>query len=574
MVDPAERTIESLVEEIKKGEIRIPEMQRKYVWNSDKVCHLFDSLYRRYPTGTILMWKPKRDEKVKLRDSAISQESREEFDLLLDGQQRLTSLVALFCNEKVKTGDKEHSIDILFNLEHPNCDKPTSDSSDLEEDEQNLDESMTDANESDKQKEINKKIFAVYSKKLERQPNWISVSEIFECGDVYEILKRKNIDIGTDQGKKYRKRLGDVLEIKNYRYRIDIVDSKKSYREASDIFVRVNSGGTNLKGHDLALAQITAKWQGSLEVFQKTENRYKSQNYNLGMSALLKNLMATTTGRVGFKGLSEIKTLEKLKEGWKDADNAMEHAVKFLRNNVEIENSVLIVSPFIAVTIAYHGYKSEFKINPDEEKKLRYWALTANMKGRYSRGSSQTLLDQDIRAIGESDSGSKAERLLINLEKQMGHLDTKTTDLSGLGVQSAYFKTMFLAFQDAGAGDWFSSVNMNIDAFVDRREKKTQFHHIFPQSRLKEIGCNSKKIHDIRNLTFLSAKTNNELSDTLPEEYFKRVDKKHLTAHCIPQTKTLWKLKLEEYENFLEARGKLIAERINKFIGPNPSKKN
>ena len=567
-MDPTDLSIEDLVKEIKQGKIRIPEMQRGYVWNKNKVCNLLDSLYQGYPSGTILVWRHKSDENVVLRDSAISQEDHKKYVLLLDGQQRLTSLTALLCDERVKIRGKERSIDVLFNLEHPDYDESLDNYSDLDEDEQNLDKSMPDANEEEKLKKMNEKVFAVSNKKIAKYPHWISVSEIFKQDDAYEVLKNENInvDMGSSKGKKYRKRLEKLLSIKKYRYKIDIVDSGKLYKEVSDIFVRVNSGGANLRGHDLASAQITAKWQGALEVFQKAEEKYQDYGYNLGMSTLLKSLMAITTGQCRFKELPELQ-LERLKQGWSEADDAIDHSIKFLRNNVKVESSALLSSPFIVATIAYHGCQSEFKIHPDEEKKLCYWALVANVKRRYSRGSSETFLDQDLKSIREakSESESKSERLLSNLEKQMGRLDIKANEFSGRDAKSAHFKTMFLAFQNAGAADWLSSVSINIDGFTDRRNKKeSQFHHLFPQGRLKANGYDKKKINDMRNLTFLSARTNNELRDSLPEEYLKKINKKHLIDHCIPQTKTLWKL--ENYDKFIEVRGELIAKRLNEFL--------
>jgi uncharacterized protein with ParB-like and HNH nuclease domain len=91
----AEASVEDLVRKIERGGLALPEMQRQYVWRASRVRDLFDSLYRDYPSGTILLWET--DEAVPTRDFAVGQRpsafrSRQ---LLLDGQQRLTSLSAL-----------------------------------------------------------------------------------------------------------------------------------------------------------------------------------------------------------------------------------------------------------------------------------------------------------------------------------------------------------------------------------------------------------------------------------------------------------------------------------------------
>ena len=79
--------VHELVSKINRGQIRLPEMQRKYVWTKTRVRDLLDSLYRGYPSGTILIWET--DEEVATRDFAVDQaEVQGVFQLLLDGQQR------------------------------------------------------------------------------------------------------------------------------------------------------------------------------------------------------------------------------------------------------------------------------------------------------------------------------------------------------------------------------------------------------------------------------------------------------------------------------------------------------
>src|SRR6185503_15492554 len=115
----AEASVEELVGMIERGELRLPEMQRRYVWRSTRVRDLLDSLYRGYPSGVILLWDT--DEKVPQQDFAIAQQVNpyQSTRLLLDGQQRLTSLSAVIRGEPVKVRGRKRPIEILFNLEHP-----------------------------------------------------------------------------------------------------------------------------------------------------------------------------------------------------------------------------------------------------------------------------------------------------------------------------------------------------------------------------------------------------------------------------------------------------------------------
>jgi hypothetical protein len=107
---------------IEAGTLRLPEMQREYVWTAAKVRDLFDSLYRGYPSGVILAWEPSEveDAGVKTRSFAIEAGvSMRRSLLLLDGQQRLTSLSAVLRGEPVQVKWRKRPIELLFNLDHP-----------------------------------------------------------------------------------------------------------------------------------------------------------------------------------------------------------------------------------------------------------------------------------------------------------------------------------------------------------------------------------------------------------------------------------------------------------------------
>src|SRR5712691_827721 len=114
-----EASVEELVMMIERGELRLPEMQRRYVWRSTRVRELLDSLYRGYPSGAILLWET--DEDVPLQKFAVEQAGNpyQSVRLLLDGQQRLTSLSAVIRGQPVTVRGRRRPIDLLFNLDHP-----------------------------------------------------------------------------------------------------------------------------------------------------------------------------------------------------------------------------------------------------------------------------------------------------------------------------------------------------------------------------------------------------------------------------------------------------------------------
>ena len=101
--------IETLLTWVKSGEIAIPEIQRPFVWEATKVRNLLDSLYRGYPVGYLIAW---RNPTVKLKDGSTSAGKR----VLIDGQQRVTALMAALLGQQVVTKDYEQvRIRIAFN---------------------------------------------------------------------------------------------------------------------------------------------------------------------------------------------------------------------------------------------------------------------------------------------------------------------------------------------------------------------------------------------------------------------------------------------------------------------------
>src|SRR5262245_41283237 len=141
----AEASVEELVGMIERGELRLPEMQRRYVWRSTRVRDLLDSLYRGYPSGAILLWES--NETVPLQEFSVAQQANpyQSTRLLLDGQQRLTSLSAVIRGEPVSVRGRRRPIELLFNLDHPDHLAVVTEVNEDEEDDDDLIEDEADS---------------------------------------------------------------------------------------------------------------------------------------------------------------------------------------------------------------------------------------------------------------------------------------------------------------------------------------------------------------------------------------------------------------------------------------------
>ncbi len=561
----AEASVEELVGMIERGELRLPEMQRRYVWRSTRVRDLLDSLYRGYPSGAILLWET--DEDVPLQEFAVDQHGNpyRTTRLLLDGQQRLTSLSAVIRGEPIGVRGRRRPIEILFNLNHPEkleiVTEVNEDGSD-EEDEQERVEDEADSTEDELQRRFNRMTFVVATRKLEQLPQWVKVSEVFKSDSDRPFLRRAGItDLDDPRAEKYSQRLARLRAVRKYVYRMDILERTMSYDEVTEIFVRVNSLGAKLRSSDLALAQITAKWRGALKILQEYQQQCRATGFDLDLGLHLRNLVAFATGQSRFLTVGNL-SVATLQEAWKGCVRGMDFALDFLQSNARLDSPALLSSPFLLVTLGYYGHLRRYEISTEDAHELRRWLLVANAKGRYSRGSSETILDQDLSTLRQ---GGGATELVDRLRLQVGRLDIAPEELEGRSQRSALFKTMFLAFRDGEARDWRS--NLAIALGHRGAQHRLQFHHIFPKMVLKG-SYTSRQADDIANLAFISGKTNRQISDKPPSQYFPQLLQKSgceaFRAQCIPTDSRL--LEVNAYKSFLGERRRLIGQRLNEFL--------
>ena len=549
---------------IDRGELRLPEMQRRYVWRSTRVRDLLDSLYRGYPSGAILLWET--DEAVPLQDFAVEQQSNayQRKLLLLDGQQRLTSLAAVVQGKHVTVRGRLKPIELLFNLEHPEELSLVTEVNEEDEldgdDDLELDE--TDSTEDELQKRFDKMAFVVATRKLEQLAHWVKVTDVFKSDSDAPFLKRAGItDFEDPRYQKYSERLARLRGVKKYIYRMDVLERSMGYDEVTEIFVRVNSLGAKLRSSDLALAQITARWRGALKTFQEFQDKCTERDFELDLGLHLRNLVSMATGQSRFLTVGNVP-LDKLQSSWNDAVKGMEYAINFMRSNAGIESPSLLSSQFILVALSNYAHRRNYEVSPNEADRIRYWILLANAKGRYSRGSSETILDQDLAVLRQGGANELIERL----RQQVGHLDIAPEELEGRNQRSALFKTMFLAFHASGAKDWRSNLAIALDH--SGIQHRLQFHHICPKALLRRNGFSPREADDIANLAFIGGKTNRSISDKSPSEYIPKLiqtaGEEMFTKQCIPTNSEL--LTPESYKPFLVERRKLISERLNEYL--------
>lgn len=436
-------TVGHLVDMIERSELRLPELQRRYVWPATRVRDLLDSLYRGYPSGTILVWET--DQEVPSKGMAVQQTSGPFTPkLLLDGQQRLTSLSAVIRGEPIRIKGKVRPIQIAFNLDHP--EGPPAEVLEVEDDEQSPSSEQVD-DESDEsavgntlQERLRNRAFVVGSNALFADPRWVRVSDVLRTDKTdWQLLKPLVTSPDDPKYDLYSKRLQRVRRIRKYPYVMQVLERDLPYEEVAEIFVRVNSLGMKLRGSDLALAQITARWPGSLEMFEDFAEECEKVWFTFDTGLLVRTLVAFATKQSRFRTAATIPVPAR-KESWEKAKDGIRFAVSFLRSNAGIEDESLLSSPALVIPIAVLAVLRNHQLGQDEERGLLYWLLMANAKGHLS-ASAETTLDNDLRILF---NGGGPTELLDALRQQVGRTTFEPGDLLG-GVHAIRcFRLCFL----------------------------------------------------------------------------------------------------------------------------------
>ena len=550
---------------VARGELRLPEMQRRYVWTGTRVRDLLDSLYRGYPSGTILVWET--DQQAPARDLAVEQATPAFATqrLLLDGQQRVTSLSAVIRGEPVSVRNKKKPIDILFNLDHP--DGAPAEATEVDDDVDlpmfDLDEDDSDDEDGDDiQDRLRRRTFVVASKALAADPHWVRVTDVFTKSD-WAMLGPIGLKPDDPSYDKYVTRLQKLRGIRDYPYVMHVLERTRSYEEVAEIFVRVNSLGAKLRGSDLALAQVTARWPNSLKLFEDFgEELDRKSWFTLDTGLLVRAVVVFATRQSRFRSVPNVPVAA-MQDGWKQAKEAIFFAVNFLKANAEIEDESLLASPVLLLSVAAFGAQRSYKLSAAESAALLQWALTANARGRYSRGSSETILDQDLAVIFK---GGSVDELLGLLKQQFGRLHVEVEDFERRGVRSPLFPTTYLALKRSGAKDWWSGLGLSL--VHQGKLHYIEFHHIFPKAVLAKAGYDKAEINEIANFAFISGRANRSILAKEPKRYLPDIVQKRgnaaLTAQCIPTDAALWEV--SAYREFLSARRKLLTAEVNALL--------
>lgn len=583
--------IETLLTWVKSGEIAIPEIQRPFVWEATKVRNLLDSLYQGYPVGYLIAW---RNPTVRLKDGSSSAGKR----ILIDGQQRVTALMAALLGREVLTKDYETvRIRIAFQPQEER--------------------------------------FEVANPAIRKDVAWIEdVADVFapdasltELTDTYS-EKNPTAD---------RKRVSRVLEklrkiINNHVGVIELADDL-DIETVTEIFIRVNSAGTELSQADFAMSKIAVNesYGGNLlrkaidyfchlavspeflSRIEKGDKAFAASEF-LPQMRWLKDVnddiydpTYTDMLRVAFTsefGRGKLQDLVALLSGRNFETKQFEESIAeesfgrlkkgvvafinkthFDRITMILRSAGFVTSDLIggrnAVNFAYILYlrgRAEDVPAADLERLVRRWYVMSILRGRYT-GSPETAFDFDIRQVESRGLVAYADAVIANELPESFWTGMLPQLMDTSSAQSPYF----LAYQAAQVklGDkGFLSRDITVQDLLMNR---SDVHHVYPRNHLKRQGLARGKYNQIANFVLAQSEINIAIGDKAPEKYFSELAEQcasgkkkyggitdsadmraNLRMHCLPEA--LLDGAIPDYDSFLEQRRRLMALKIKQWF--------
>jgi hypothetical protein len=517
--------IQTILDQIDLGSVALPEFQRGYVWNRDQVRSLMDSLYRKHPVGSLLVWVTKTEASTSRGDGPLAPGS---VKLLLDGQQRITSLYGIMRGKPPQyfDGNAQAFTGLYFNLED--------------------------------------ETFEFYGPlKMKDNPLWINVTDLMQVGVGGAIPRLLSLPEVQPQLQVYFNRLNAIDIIKDIDLHIEeVTGDDKTVDVVVDIFNRVNSGGTKLSKGDLALAKICAQWPEARQEMKARLDQWARAGFHFRLEWLLRTINTVLTGEALFSALKDVDTVT-FQQGLQQAEKAIDTLLNLIAGRLGLDHDRVLGGVYAFPLMARYlmqrgGHLADYR----ERDKLLYWYIHTFLWGRYT-GSTESVLNQDLAVIEAPDGA--LDRLINQLRQNRGDLRLSANDFMGWSLGARFYPLLYMLTRVSHAQDWETSVELSNSLLG--RLNRLQVHHIFPKALLYQHGYSKADVNAIANLTFLTQDTNLRVSDRDPAEYLEAFARKHpgaVASHWIPMERDLWRV--ENYHTFLAARRELLAEAANIFL--------
>lgn len=567
-------SLNHLVEDIRTGRIGLPDIQRPFVWSSAKARDLFDSMYRGYPVGTLMFWETGAE--AGTRQIGVEATERAPQVLVVDGQQRLTSLYAVLTGEAVLTKTFENRrIRIGFRPEDETFE-------------------VTDAAiEHDPEfiPDITKLWASGYKTMIRQFMQRLAAARVDELEDEYKDTLEERID--------------KVRNLRDFRFQVIELGESANEEQVAEIFVRINSEGVQLNQSDFILTLMSVHWEKgrrALEAFSRAavdpavvgpspRNPYldpsPDQLLRIGVAAAFRRARLQhvysilrgkelDTGKVSAeRRAQQFGLLEKAQElvldlnNWHEFLKCLRYAGFRSRKMITSDNALL----FSYVLWLIGRYDFELNIN-ELRPAIGRWFFMSQTTGRYTN-SPESQFEFDLGRIADLSAGDSAAYVseLDRIVRANFTSDYWTISLPNrLDTSSSRSPVLFayLAALDLlDAEVLFSDVRVRdlLDPGV-AAPRSIERGRLFPKKHLAgEKITGTRQVNAIANMAFVDWTDSSKLSASAPADYWPVLSsqinaerlKKQMRWHALPIG---WEQL--DYSTFLERRRSLISDLVRK----------
>lgn len=531
-----------------QGGFWLPNIQRPFVWKKDQIERLYDSILREYPIGTLLIWKTKSDLKrrkfidnyksgISLANFYIPQDKTQKM-MVLDGQQRLQSLFIglmgsydgeeLYIN--ILSGDLVAPEDIKFDFK------------------------FKSSSSVQFPYILFKDLVFTDSKPKETVKTIVSANEVTEDreGRIYD-----NVELVREV---FCRQENILFQL------VDSVDRPDIYTEEDivEIFIRANSGGTQLGKSDLLFSLLTASWEEAENKMDELLADLNKTGYKFDRDFILKISLVLLDKGAKYEiekfRLPEVKA--GIENNWDKIADALRFVKDFIYGKTFLKTDKTLPSYASLIPLIYSRYHYPEAWVKSVESDLVDYLVKVNLTGVFG-GVSDSFTDALVSTVKDNKGFVKSE-IFGEIRSKGKSMELTQENLLGYHYSS---KEIHLLFNLWYGFNHQPSWNQN----------KPQIDHIFPQSALKSIKIlnpDTGKMNimkykwwdrdQIANLMLLTAHENgaSNKTDILPIDWFADKTEDYLKLHLIPNQPTLWEL--DRFEDFVEERKKLL---IDQFAG-------
>lgn len=509
-----------LLDQVEEHDLQLPDFQRGWVWEDNRIRALLASLTLGYPVGAVMLLESGGDFHFKCKNvEGSGSEYKESKDMILDGQQRLTStFLSMRCKNPVNTrNDQNKSIKRFYYLDIEKALNTTTDRVEaiisVDEKKQireNIGRDIVLDLSTEEFEFKNKMIPFNIMTKSDELDDWRSKYYKFyeydkDIIENYEKLKQLCLDNIT-------------------KYRIPIIKVlKEAPKEAvCQVFENVNQGGVPLNVFELLTATFAADdfdlkkhWEDTKEIFKKydTLKNFDNTSFLIAMT-LLNSYKKGGTISCKKKDVLNLKYDEyesnekELIDGFKRMYDLLVDMKIFSTNDIPYSTQFIPLS-VVCTILGNEIYNASVK------RKIKQW-YWCGVFGELYGSANETRYALDVPQLIKWIYNDSSE-----LPKTIQDCNFSAMRLLSLQTKnSAAYKGIMAIIMQNNAKDWISGTEMSITNYI---EERSDIHHIFPQEYCEKMGYDKRKWNSIINKTPIFFSTNRYIGGVAPSEYISKI---------------------------------------------------